>query len=121
MKKIKICEVHIKKPRTSLEYYFLLKGGLCGIEIRDTCDGANAARFVPDTPEKVYKLLLRLARYSVYPVHLGDVVHDYIYEKWLDDGSLQLLCADADACFDRGKGNVEEVGDLLAGIATDEG
>ncbi len=121
MRKIKICEVHIKKPRTNLEYYLLLKGGICGIEIRDTCGGASAARFVPDTPEKVYGFLLKLAGHSLYPVHLGDVVDDYIYENWLGENRLELLRTDTDACLDRGKRNAEPVGDLLASVAADEG
>lgn len=105
MQKIKIKTTHIKTPEAELrlEYYLLLKGGMCGIEVRNTCDGESAARFVPDTPEKVYKFLLKLARYNLCPVHLGDVVDDYIYENWSDKGSLQLLCAGTDAGLDRGK------------------
>ncbi len=121
MQKIKIKTTHIKNPRMELEYYFLLKGGMCGIEIRDTCDGASAARFVPDAPEAVYKFLLKLAQNALCPVHLGDVVDDYIYENWQLKRRLYPLQTDPCAGLDRGKRDAETVGNLLAGIATDEG
>ncbi len=85
MQKLKIKEVHIKTPEAEirLEYYFILKGGMCGIKIRDACNGASATRFVPGTPEEVCRLARKLARHTVQPAHLGNVVDDYIYENWL--------------------------------------
>lgn len=122
MQKIKIKKVHVKTPEAELrlEYYFLMKGGMCGIEVRNTCDGESAARFVPDTPEKVYKFLLKLARYNLCPVHLGDVVDDYIYEKWSMQNRFEILYTSADARLDRGERQGEQLGDLRAGVAANE-
>ncbi len=121
MQKLKLCAAHMKNPRKELEYYFLMKGGMCGIEIRDTHSGETAVRFVPDNVEKVYKFLLRLARNTVTPIHLDDVIDDYIYERWYSKRSLYFLQAGPCAGFDRGKRNAEPFGNLLTGVAADEG
>lgn len=121
MQKIKIKTTHIKTPRMVLEYYLLLKGGKCGIEIRDACDGTSAARFVPNVAEKVYKLLVKLARHTVTPDHLDDVVDDYIYERWQSKRRLYLLQTNPCAGLDCGKRDAESVGDLLTGEAANEG
>lgn len=83
MRKIKIKAKHISNPRMELEYYLLLKGGTSGIEIRDTRSAETATRFIPDSAEKVYSLLLRYARHGVTPETLKDVVDDYVYTQWL--------------------------------------
>ena len=121
MQKIKIREVHIKNPCMELEYYLLLKGGVCGIEIRDAHSGEAAVRFVPDVAEKVYRFLVKLAKTTVTPVGLDDMVDDYIYEHWQSQCSLYLLQANPRARLDRGKRNVEAVGDLRTGVAANEG
>ena len=121
MRKIKIRTMHIKNPCTELEYYFLLKGGFCGIEIRDTCDGMSVARIIPGTPEEVYRFSLKLAKKNVTPIALDDVVDDYIYEHWQSKCSSYLLQADPRACLDCGERDAEPVGDLLAGVAANKG
>ena len=85
MRKIKIRDVHIKTDEAEymLEYSLILKGEKSGIEIRDWCSGRIAARFVPDTVERVYALLIRYARHTVTPETLKDLVDDYVYERWL--------------------------------------
>lgn len=121
MQKIKIKQTHVKTPCMKLEYYLVLKGGMCGIEIRDTYGEESAVRFVPDAPEAVYKFLLKLAQNALCPAHLGDVVDDYIYENWQSKRSLYFLQTDPGAGLDRGKRDAEPVGNLRAGIAADEG
>lgn len=123
MQKIKVKTAHVRTPeaKARLEYYFLMKGGMCGIEIRETCGGVSTTRFVPDDPEKVYELLRKLARNTLFPVHLGDVVEDYIYEHWLRQGRFELLRTDADTRLDCGERKRELLGDLRARITTNEG
>ena len=126
MQKIKIKTIHIKTPRIKtprmvLEYYLLLKGGECGIEIRDTYGEESAARFIPDVAEKVYKFLVKLARHTVTPDHLDDVVDDYIYERWQSKRRLYLLQTNPRAGLDCGKRDGQTVGDLLTGKTANEG
>ena len=85
MRKIKIKEVQIKTDEGEyiLEYSLILKGEKSGIEVRERCSGRIAARFVPDTVERVYELLIRYARHTVMPETLKDLVDDYVYERWL--------------------------------------
>ncbi len=123
MQKVKIKAVHEKTPTTEmcLEYYLVLKGGLCGIEIRDTHSKESAVRMIPDMAEKTYQLLVKLARHTITPIALDDVVDNYISERWRSKRSLYLLNTDADAAFDRTKRDTEPVGDLLAGVSANEG
>lgn len=121
MQKIKIKQTHVKTPCMKLEYYLVLKGGMCGIEIRDTYGEESAVRFVPDVAERVYKLLVTLAGHTVTPCALDDVVDDYIYGRWQSKRSLYFLQTDPGAGLDRGKRDAEPVGNLRAGIAADEG
>ena len=85
MRKIKIRKAHIKteEGEYNLAYFLILKGDKIGIEVRDKCSGRVAARFVPDTVERVYSLLVRYAKHTVPPETLKDVIDDYIYEHWL--------------------------------------
>ena len=121
MQKIKIKTTHIKNPRMELEYYLLLKGGMCGIEIRDACSGVSATRLIPDAGERVHKFLMRLARHAVTPCTLNDVVDDYIYENWLGQRRLELLCAGTDARLNRGKRQGKKRRDLRAGVSANKG
>ena len=121
MQRIKIKQTRLKTPRMKLEYYLVLKGGMCGIEIRDTHSNESAVRFIPDTAEKVYRFLVRLARHTVTPCTLDDVVDDYIYGRWQSKRGLYLLVTDSYTGLDSGERDTEAIGDLLPGVATDEG
>lgn len=123
MQKVKIKAVHEKTPTTEmcLEYYLVLKGGLCGIEVRDTRSKESAVRMIPDMAEKTYQLLVKLARHTITPIALDDVVDNYISERWRSKRGLYLLHTGADAGLDCGQRNAEPVGDLLAGVSANEG
>ena len=123
MQKIKIKTMHLKTPTTEvcLEYYLVLKGGLCGIEIRNAHSKERAMRMIPDSIERVHMFLLKLARGRLFPVHLDDVVDDYIRENWLGQGRLELLCAGADARLNRGKRQRKKRRDLRAGVSANKG
>ena len=121
MQKIKIKTIHINNPRMELEYYLLLKGGMCGIEIRDAHSKESAARFIPDVAEKVYKFLVKLARHTVTPCALDDLADDYIYEHWQSKRSLYFLQTGPRTGLDCGERDAEQVGDLLTCVTADEG
>ena len=123
MQKIKIKTMHLKTPTTEvcLEYYLVLKGGLCGIEIRNAHSKERAMRMIPDSIERVHMFLLKLARGRLFPVNLNDVTDDYIYKNWSSQRRFELLRAGADARLNRGERQRKKCGDLRACVSTDKG